>query len=100
MTKQEWKTKYRIWRSAVSSINRYKVNKGLPEAEQKAVWDIFWDGVYMCMPKDVYQVFMDRCKIPYNVTHWDLNNVSSIRCNISRLPNSYPRPTKNPGWIN
>ena len=88
MNREQWYQERRKWRAAMSSIDRSTVNKGLSESEQRALWDVIWDGIYMAMPKDIYESMKDK-----NVSwhrHWPLTAPEYIRCNLKHLRNSYP----------
>jgi len=91
MTKSEWKSQYRIFRAAVSSINRSQVQKGLSEDEAEDLWDLFWNGIYGKMPKDVYDAISSSSGKRYNASHWGTKTSSAMQCNVEYLRNSYPR---------
>ena len=78
---------------AVSFIQTKNLDR-IPYEESKEVWKIFWDGIYMKMPKNVYQVLMDR--MMYDTKKICKKMVGTGMKSNLMLPNSYPHQTKNP----
>lgn len=91
MNKEEWKKQYRVFRAAVSSIDRSEVQKGLSKDEADAVWDLFWSGIYEKMPKSIYDAVSSSSGKVYNSVDWGIKTRSAMQCNVERLRNSYPR---------
>ena len=88
MNKEQWQRERRIWRAAISSISRSDVNQGLTETEIDDVWNIFWRGLYLAMPRDIYDSLYDNTK-KWSES-WGVSTQGAIRCNIELLRNSYP----------
>ena len=91
MNKEEWKKRYRVFRAAVSSIDRAEVEKGLSKDEADALWDLFWSGIYEKMPKNIFDAIRSSSGRTYNASHWGTKTSSAMRCNVEHLRNSYPR---------
>jgi hypothetical protein len=93
MNRAEYYKQRRIFRAALSSIDRDHLRR-MPKGEQDSVWSIFWDGVFMKMPKAIHTSLIYR-KGAYDEP-WPPTSRARIRCNYSHMANSYPHPTKNP----
>ena len=92
MTREEYYKQRRIFRAAISSITRSHLTR-MPEDERNAVWDLFWEGIYMRVPKIIFD---SMYPVSRGFGSWGISNSSKIRCNYSYCPNSYPHKTRNP----
>ena len=92
MNKTEYYRQRRIFRAAISSINRLHLSH-MSKDEKDAVWNLFWAGIYMKMPLVIYNSLVN---ISPGNSSWPLTSRSAIRCNYINLPNSYPHKTRNP----
>jgi len=88
MNREQWYQERRKWRAALRSIDRTRVHQGLSESEQKALWDIFWEGVYQRMPREIYKAIYDNNSSWQK--HWPPTSQANILCNLKFLRNSYP----------
>ena len=91
MNREEYYKQRRIFRAALSSIDRSHLK--MDDADSKSVWKLFFDGIYMKMPSEIYYSIISPCH-PYGP--WDIKSRAGIRCNYKYCHNSYPHKTRNP----
>ena len=91
MNREEYYHQRRIFRAAISSIDRGHLK--MSEEEAKEVWNLFWQGIYQSMPDVIYRSIIDRRDRTGAV--WDLTS-NGMKCNIYCAPNSWPHKTRNP----